>query len=274
MMVNRLFDLLTFGTSPTARYLFIVLLSLLSAIIFLLIFKKTSNQQKISYHKDKIFGNVLQIPLYQDRFDVLLVSVFNILKHNLLYIKQTLLPLVVMLIPLLLVTVQVNNRCGYAPLKVDQRFIIQATLDPEELSADILDSTYCETSADIALETLPLRIETEGSVLWRAKVIQEASAPRIRIGVQGREQSIEKIIVTDYERKRFSPETRKWSWWNWVFHNAEGFLPDEALFRTVANEYTRASYPFLFWNVDAIVLYIIFTLIFSFVLKGVFNVTI
>jgi len=82
-------DIFYFGTYPNARYLFIVLISLISAVIFLLIFKKTSNQIKIKFHKDKIFGNVLEMCLYSDKFGLVLSSILSILKHNILYIKQS-----------------------------------------------------------------------------------------------------------------------------------------------------------------------------------------
>ena len=99
MLLNRIFDLLSFGVSPTARYLFIAVMSLVSAVMFLLIFKRTSNQRQITLHKNKIFGYVLQIPLYQYSFGLLIRSVLQILKHNLCYIGQTLIPLVFILPP-------------------------------------------------------------------------------------------------------------------------------------------------------------------------------
>ena len=65
MFLNRLFDIVSFTPGAVACYVYIVLISLVSAVIFLLIFKKTSNQQKITYHKDNVLGHVLQIPLYR-----------------------------------------------------------------------------------------------------------------------------------------------------------------------------------------------------------------
>ena len=129
MVLNRIFDVIHIGTGPNARHVFVVLLSVISAILFLFILKKTSNQIKIQHHKDQIVGNILQIRLYQDSFGVLISGIVNILKHNLWYLTQMIVPILLICIPLVLLTVQINNHCGYEPLKVNQRFIIQAVLD-------------------------------------------------------------------------------------------------------------------------------------------------
>lgn len=278
MALNQFFDLFSFSASPKVRYGYIVLLSLLSAVIFLLVFKKTSNQEKITYHKNQIWGNILQMRLYQDQFRVLILSVFSIVKYNLLYIRQTLISLVFIIIPLLIFTVQVNNRCGYEPLKAGQQFIIRVGLDQNvtRSSSEFIEKVYCAPSPEITLETPPLRIEKEGNVFWRARVAASPANgdPYIRIGVQGNDSNVAKSIMTDYRQERFAPTKTKWSWWNGLLNNTEGFLPDGSPFKVVSTEYQRAGYSLLFWSVDAIILYFIFTLLFAFALKRVFHVNI
>ena len=255
--------------------MFIGLLSLLSAVIALLIFKKTSNQKKIKYHKNKIFGYVLQIPLYKDRFGVLFSSIGQILKHNALYVLHTLASLIFMIIPLIFIMVQINNRCGYAPLAQGQGFLIRVTLN-DTVDQATLESVSCEPSQGIVLETPALRLEDEKQVFWRAKVLDASSenTSSIQIHFEGNSPIVEKDIATAYNRQRFSPEKKKHSVWNGIFYNAEGYLPAETPVIDISTEYARASYPFLFWQVDAIVLFFILTLVFGFALKGVFRVNI
>jgi hypothetical protein len=278
MTLDQIFDLVSFNFSPNLRYVYIVLSSLISAVIFLLLFKKTSNQKKIRYHKQQIWGHILQMRIYQDKFTLLVSSVFNILKHNLCYLAQMLIPLVVIVIPLLVFTVQINNRCGYSPLKTGQQFIIRVGLDQHATKSfsDLLNTIACNPPPGITLETPPLRIERDGNVFWRARVTGPAvgSSPSIRIGTPGHESLTEKVIVTDYHQKRFSPAKRKWSFWNGLFTHTEGFLPAEAPFTVVAIDYQRAIYPLLFWKVDALLLYFCFTIIFAFAFKRFLRVDI
>jgi hypothetical protein len=275
MLLNRLFDVFSFTLTPAGRYAFIGLLSLISAVIFLLIFKKTSNQKKITYHKNKILGHLLQIPLYQDRFGLLFSSIVQIIKHNILYILHTFSSLVFMIIPLIFITVQIDNRCGYAPLMNGQKFLIRVTLD-KTVDRATLERLFCEPSTGIVLETPALRMEDEKQVLWRAKVLEASTGKlsNIRLGLEGDTHLAEKMLVTAYSQKRFSPDKKIASWWNRIFHNAEGYLPDDKPVIAISTDYQRAMYPFLFWRVDAIILFFIVTLIFGFALKDVFRVKI
>jgi len=113
-------------------------------------------------------------------------------------------------------------------------------------------------------------------VFWRAKVVDvsQNELSYIRVGVQGNDRLIEKTVVTDYRHKRFSPVKGKWSFWSGMLSNAEGFLPHDALFKSILIDYNRASYPFFLWSVDAIILYFILMLIFTFAFKSFFKVTI
>ena len=276
MLLNQIFDMFAFSGSPSARYLFIVLLSLVTAVIFLLIFKKTSNQKKIKYHKNKIFGYVLQIPLYKDRFRLLISSILNIFKHNGLYIAHTLVSLIFIIIPLIFVMVQLDNRYAYEPLHEGQQFFVQAVLK-KDTDRDTLEKVFCEASPEVELETLPLRLEDENSVLWRAKIVEANSGqiPTLRFGIEGNEAPIEKQLVTAYgQHPRFAPSKKHASLFNRIFYNAEGYLPADSPFTAISTQYNRAGYSLVFWDVDAIILFFVFTLIFGFALKGVFKVDI
>lgn len=276
--LNRMFDFLQWSVTPNGRYLFIIFISILSAIIILPLYKIISNQKKIKYHKNRIFGNLLQMSLYKDKLNVLFQSLLLILKHNVLYIAHSFIPFLIIAIPIILLTIQVNNRCGYQPIEVNRSFIIQADIQAKSIkenTTSILDKIYCTTSPGIIIETPALRIENERKIFWKAKIdkINQSHSSFIRIGIQGNDNFIEKQIVTDHH-KRFIPVKAKWSILEGYLNSAEGFFNDDALLDRVTIDYKRASYIFFLWEVDAIILYFIITLIFVFVFKGVFKVRI
>jgi hypothetical protein len=275
---NLFFDLFPIGGSQAERYIFILTSSLLSAVVFLILFKWTSSQARIKLHKRRISGNILQMRIYGDRLGLLFLSMLNILKHSTLYIGQTIPPLLLICIPLLLLMIQVNNRCGYQPIRLNQRFMIRVDLGANGMTSGSfkkIAKVYCRTSPGIVLETPPLRIESDGSVFWRARLDGARGEHRqyVRIGMEGTDQILEKGIVSDSGEMRFSPWLEKWSLRQGIFRNAEGFLPDDTWIRSITVGYDRARYPFLFWSFDSIVLYFLFTLLFSFALKGLFKVT-
>ncbi len=278
-ILNGLSDYLWFSSGAVGNYAHIVIYSLISAAICLLIYKRVSNQEKIKLHKKKIFGFILQTRLYQDRLGVVVSSILNILKHNLLYIRYTLSSLLVIMIPLILVSIQVNNRGGYAPLESSRSFIITARMDEAVMSesgAGALEKVECKTSAGLALETPPLRIPYENKVLWRARVKLGGKATResIEIGLKGGRTSAAKEIATGIDGKRFSPDRIKWGQGSALMSNAEDFLPGASPVSMISVDYHRAAYPFLWWEMDALVLFFVLTLLFALVLKPFFKVAI
>ena len=279
-ILNNLFDIISFDSSYAERYIYIILISLFSSIIFLLLFKLTSNQVKIQKNKNLIYANMLQMRIYKDKLLLLILSILNIFKYNLLYIKQTIIPFMVICIPLIILTVQLNNRTGYTPLEKNESFIIRAELDENTAkvnSANYLDNIYCQTSSGIQIETAPLRIPSERAVFWRGRVVSdgEDGEGSIRVGIRGgSEKIIEKKVITDNGAKRFSPVKVKWSLWSGLVNNAEGFLQGNSFVKSISIKYKRARYHFFIWNLDSLVLYLILTLVFAFSLKSLFKVVI
>lgn len=279
-ILNNLFDIISFDSSYAERYIYIIFISLFSSIVFLFLFKFTSNQKKIKNNKDLIYANILQMRIYKDKLLLLILSILNIFKHNLLYIKQTIIPFIVISIPLIILTIQVNNRTGYIPLGGEESFIIWAELDANAAKVrleDYLDGIYCQTSAGIHLETPPLRIPSEGVVFWRARVIEavEDGVGSIRVGIHGgSEKIVEKKVIMNSGQKRFSPVKMKWSFWSGLVNNAEGFLAKDAFMKSISIQYKRAQYRFFIWNIDSLVLYLVLTLVFAFSLKSLFKVVI
>jgi len=272
-IINGLFDWLSFDASHEVRYVYIVLYSLLGAIIFLILFKKTSNQGRIKFHKDKIWGYILQIRLYKDSFRLLLISIGNILKHNCLYMKFMIIPLLAIMVPLLILTTQINNRYGYEPLQPKQTFIITTRL-ADNLDTNQLFQVFCKVSPGIILETPPIRMEDELQVSWRARATQPQanSQPVIQIGLEGEPGIAEKIVAVDYAVKRFCPTLMKLSFLDGLIYNAEGFLNADSPVQEINIRYNRAGYGFVFIEMDPIILFFILTLCFALLFKPFFRV--
>ena len=123
---------------------------------------------------------------------------------------------------------------------------------------------------------MPLRIPKENKILWRGRVDPAAKTNKeyIKLGFKENDNFIIKKVVTASGEKRFSPSLAKWSIESAMVSNAEGFLPKESPISSVSVNYKRAAYSFLFWKVNALVLYFILTFAFAFALKPLFRVSI
>jgi hypothetical protein len=269
--MKQVFD---FFLSPTV---IIGLLSLISAVLILYVFKKVSNQEKIKLHKDRVLGHILETYLYRDQFVQTILSQLHILKHNMLYLRYILVPLLVVTIPMLIVMTQIHNRFGYAPLEENEQFIIHAELDQSMVSnvSDFLNRIHCETSGGIRIETPPVRIASESSISWRARVLTKRGLNHIRLNVEGSDDVLERLIVTNLKTTSVIPQkVKRGLLRNIVSYNAEEPIPEGSPFKRVSVSYRPARYGFLFWRFDPVVLFILFTLCISLIIKPFFNVRI
>jgi hypothetical protein len=275
IFLNRFFDLLWAPLAKTSYYIDFIIISAISALIYLVIFKKTSNQERIRHYKNKIFAHILEIRLYKDQPILTIRIILTILKYNLIYLRYTLVPILIILPLVLMISVQLNNRYGYLPIKKGNRFIIHAEID-ETLMLGIgknLDKIHCDTSKGIFIETPSMAIESEASIFWRAKFINSTGNPQYcQISISGKKDAVRKNIYTTFSKKRFSPERTKWHLKNFFFSNAEDFIPKTSTFKSVIVNYERAAYPFIAWDTDPIILYFILTLILGLLFKPMLRV--
>ncbi|MCP4682532.1 MAG: hypothetical protein GY864_09385 [Desulfobacterales bacterium] len=208
----------------------------------------------------------------------IITSILSILKHNVFYIGYTIPPLFVIIIPLVILSLQINNRCGYEPLSPGNEFIITAWLSEnsfKEDKADTLERARCKTTAGIALLTSPLRIPEEGTVQWRAQVRDNTDPGRESVRIEiGQGLTSNKDVAVIARSGQLSPDVIKGSSWDILIHNAEGFLSSTSPFKRISISYERAEYPFLWWQMDALVLYFLLTLVFALIFKPIIKVNI
>ena len=274
---NQIFDWLWLPLKHTPCYLDIVFLSAISALLFMVLFKKTSNQKKVKSIKNKILANILQIRFYKDDPLLILRSILCVLRYNLIYLRYVLAPLLVIIVPVLLITMQINDRYGYAPLEKNKAFIVRLDLARDQLKDPIalqLDRIHIRPSASIMIDAPPLHDKHQGSVFWRARLVSGTNDSRPHLELGFGNEIVGKRILAGKTKERFSPVKAKWTAPYGLMQNAEGFLSSSGPIRAVYVSTERASYPFLWWRVDPVVFYFILTLIFGLFFKPLLKVQI
>lgn len=276
-LLNHFFDFIWIPLSKTSCYIDFSIFSAISAVIFLFLFKLASNQEKIKQFKNILFAHILEIRLYKDQPSLTLKIIIDILVKNLTYLRYTIVPIFVILPFVLIISIQLNNRYGYLPIKKGNTFIVRAALN-KRLATDIAknpDKIRCEASKGILIETPPIFVESEASIYWRAKVIGSGNDQQYcRIILDGTSYGVKKKILTKLSKQRFSPERQKYNIEGLLIDSSEDFISKTSPFEAVSINYHRATYPFLFWNMDPIVLYFVLTLILGLVIKPFIKVNI
>src|SRR5688500_19416424 len=94
----------------------------------LLIFRKTSDQKRLAAVKRQIHAGLFEIRLFNDDLRAIFRAQGEILRHNLTYLRLSIVPMLWMIVPLLLVVAQLQFHYGYSGLTVGQPVLLKAQI--------------------------------------------------------------------------------------------------------------------------------------------------
>jgi uncharacterized membrane protein (DUF106 family) len=247
-----------------------LVISLLTGLLMLLIFKYTSNQSGIRRTKDRIKAHLLEMRLYKDSLRVSFKAQGGILKTNLKYMSHSLKPLLVMIVPVLLILIQLNFWFGYMSPDPGEAVVLKLKLK----------ETYNPTELDIRLspltglniETPALRIEEESEVDWRISFSQAGEyILDIRVGSEHVSKS---IAVGQRALTRLSPRKVDTNFWAQLFYPVESPFAKDSAVQGIDILYASGGLPFFRWRMHWLIAFFALSVIFGFSLKGLFGVEI
>lgn len=267
---GQIFKIVFFPFRNMSPWIGMFLVSFLTALLMLCVFRFTSNQQGIKNVKNKIKAHLLELRLFKDSLNISLKAQGKILRYNLKYISYSAKPLLVMIIPLILILIQLNLWFGYDSLKVGQKAILKAELEKDK---SLLDMEFkIEASSGLVVETLPLRIEDKGEVNWRFRA-EEAGVHELALTVNG--YKVEKqVAVSQRSLSKISPVKIRRNLIDELFYPGEAPLPGNIPVRSVEITYLAKPMNFFGWRLHWIIVYFALSILFGFAFKGFFKVEI
>jgi len=144
-------------------------LAFFAAIFALLVFRLTSNQPEIVAAKDKIKAHFLELRLFNDNLTVTLAAQAKIVIYTLKYLRHTLLPAILLLVPFTLLVIQIESTYAWRSLEIGESTILTIKLNGSR-GIDKL-SPRLSAPAGLLLETPALRIDETNQILWRIRAL-------------------------------------------------------------------------------------------------------
>ncbi len=253
--------------NPWAGMIFI---SLLTAILMLFIYKKTSNQSGIKHTKNLIKGYLLEIRLFQNDFAAFLGSLKNLLAVNLRYLAYNLRPLLVMIGPVFLLLAQMNLWFGYQTPAPGETLLLKVRFN-QSVEIDRLDLEL-EAPEGITVDSPPVRIIDENEADWRLK-ITELTGGQLIIRT-GEARYAKDLSLPETKLARLSTLRVNRNLWQQLLYPGEKPLPGESEIKQIELAYPEARLNFLGLKIHWLVAYFVLSIIFGFGLKGWFKVEI
>lgn len=144
----------------------LLLLSLLTAAAMVLVIGRTSDQAQVRQAKRGIQAALFEIRLFNDDPRAVLRSVGDALRHNLAYLRLSLVPFALLAIPLLLLVSHLNPFYGYAGLQPGASALLEVEWRADE-SARRDVTLALDVPAAIHVEAGPVHLAGSRQVLWR-----------------------------------------------------------------------------------------------------------
>jgi len=266
-LVVKVFLLPFTGLNPWAGMIFI---SLLTAILMLFIYKKTSNQSGIKEAKNLIKGYLLEIRLFQNDFGIFLGGLKRLLSANLRYLAYNLKPLLVMILPIFLLLAQMNLWFGYNVPQPGETLLLKVEFN-QAVEVDRLD-LQVEAPPGVMVDSPPVRIIDENEVDWRLRIVELRGGQLVI--KNGGEMYAKDISLPPSRLARVSAIRVNQNIWEQLLNPGEKPLPREAEIKKIEVLYPSARLNLFGLKIHWLVAYFVLSIIFGFGLKGWFKVEI
>jgi uncharacterized membrane protein (DUF106 family) len=248
----------------------LAVVSLLTSVLLLIVFKKTSNQKALEAVKRKIHACLFEIRLFNDDFRSIFRAQLEILRHNLTYLRYSTVPMIWTLPPLVLLIAQLQFHYGFESLRVGVPALVKATV----VASDTGSKPAIRLEAAPGLEVMepPVWVPSLSEMAWRIEP-RTAGAYELRI-VNGSESVTKSVRVMDRSDSvlQRSP-LRVRGFVNELLYPAEDPLPRGA-FESIAVTYPEADVHVFGIELHWMIVYFVLSIAFAFLLRRTFKVTI
>lgn len=247
------------------------LVSLAAAIGMLLVFRATSNQPAIADVKRRIHAGIFEIRLFNDDLRAMFRAQFDILRHNLTYLRLSLTPMLWMLAPLVLLIAQLQFYYGYDGLVPGQSAIVKVRLKDGAGPASGAPAVSLDAPAGLRVETPLVWIPSEREAAWRLG-IDSAGDYELTVRLDGRTLT-KRVRVSDRVGWR-TPERLEAGFLNELLYPAEAPLDGEVPVEAIMVTYPEREISLLGYPVHWMIAFFVLSLVFAFALKSRFGVVI
>lgn len=267
-IITWLFDLFFLPFSKIDPQWGLIALSVVTGVVMLAIFKATSNQEGIQKTKQRIKGLFFEIRLYQNDLKQSLRAQGSILRTNITYMKYSVFPMLVMIVPVIIILIQLNFRFSNRPLFPGDQVNVKV-IAAQSLSS--LDDITLKTSKGLKITAKALHIPSKGEIDWKIKATL-LSNQTLTFQANGK-KIIVSIPVTS-NLMRVYPDIMKPNLLDAWLYSGAPFLKDDAFISQISISYPEKSTPILSLDMNWLISFLIISIIAGFAFKKPFGVEI
>jgi len=208
------------------------MISAVTGVLLLIIFKYTSNQHAIGQVRDDIKAHMLALKLFKDSISVTLKAQGQVFKGALLLLFHAVRPMLVMIVPVSLLLAQMGLWYQFRPLLPGEETVVTMKLN------DNVEAPWPNVSLEstpVAEVTIgPVRVFSKRQIYWKIKARENGCH---HINFQVDEEQIEKDLEIGDGFMRISAERPGWRWADILLYPSERPFGPDSIVESISVDY-------------------------------------
>ena len=241
------------------------IISAVVGILFLVVFKYTSNQKAIGKVKDTVKANMLALCLFKESIIITLKTETKLFKSAAVLLLYSVKPVLIMFFPFILILAQLSLWYQKRPLNVGEETLVTVQFN-NNISAEPLKVTLQPTSS---IETVlgPVTISSKNQVIWKIRALKEGYHT---IAFDVNSKVLTKELAVGNGFMPTSPIRPGYHPLDIILYPAESPIPPESVVESISIDYPDRNDRFAgtdWWVIYFIICSIAFAFLFKPVLK-------
>jgi len=240
-------------------------ISALAGILLVWIFGKVSNQDAIHRTRDRLSSELIALRLFKDDLRVFFRIQFEVLAWTFKYLRYSLAPMLILMVPTMIILIQLNLHYGARPLRVGEQALVKVKLrDPaKEISLN--------APPNLKIETAPVHVQPLNELCWRVRAI---SPGRFDLTANDGQTSITKTVAVGGRLEGVSTERTGESFLEALLYPGEAAIPSHSAIQSIEIVYPAMDILVFGWHMNWLILFLALSLILGYSFKGVLGVQI
>lgn len=267
--ITRAFDYFLAPFDRLNPWVGLGVVSVLTGVVMLVIFGKTSNQAKIAETKGKLKAYIMEMWIFRNDVRIMFSSIANVIRNNVHYLRHSLRPLVFILVPVVIIMVQLGIRYGNLPLMPGDVAVVRVCLDdgvkPTEAGIELV------AGRGIKPVSPALRIDSAGEVYWK---IRAGLPGKYTLSFRVGDEELTKSVVVGPARRieKLAAVRGAAGTWSAFLYPSEPPIPRDSVIRSISISYPERKLSFFGLGVNWLIAFFIISIAAGFALKGVLGV--
>ena len=248
----------------------LVVISFVAGVVMVWLFGKVSNQGKIKSTRNRMSSELIGLRLFKDDLRVFFSIQWHIFIWTLKYLRHSVVPMIIIMIPVIALLTQLNLNYALAPLEVGEQTLVKAKLRDTGILSDGTRITLQGSDA-IEIETTGVRAPASGEVAWRVRGVSDG---RFDLVLTVGDESITKTMAVGGKMEGVSQLRTGEGWLMNLLYPGEAPIAKDSIFESVEILYPTLAITFLGFEINWLILFFILSLVFGFALKDSLGVSI